>query len=113
MRVGHISILFAILGLGYVASCSDLTIKDFEACAVAPEQAGAHCDAYLTDHPVDLTQSEWLALSGTGYLCVAPTDYANIKIELQEACAKLKCSYEQEQAMATFFVKIETLRKAK
>lgn len=95
-------ILFLTAFLTY--GCSSLTIQDFTACAIAPGQSGVVCDNYLTDHQVILDEQEWEALE-PGYLCISPQDYGNIKIELEQACSELNCSYEEQQALEKFFKK--------
>lgn len=109
MSIYKILRVSAIYGLLYVTSCGQLTINDMTLCAIAPGQIGVHCDNYLTDKPVDLDQSEWLALS-PGYLCMSPDDYGNLKVELSDACNKIHCTYEQQQALAGILVKMEVLK---
>lgn len=91
--------------LGMLTSCSSLTIHDFRACAIAPGQSGAVCDQYLVNHQVILDQPEWLALS-EGWIAISPGDFVNLKVELEDACNKLSCSYEQLQAIESFFKKM-------
>lgn len=109
MSIYKILRVSAIYGLLYVTSCSQLTIHDMVVCAIVPGQSGAVCDGYLTNHQTILTQGEWMALS-EGWLAISPDDWSNLKVELSDACEKLKCNYETQQAMAAAFVKMEVLK---
>lgn len=91
-----------------LSGCAQLTIKDFTACSDGGA-SGAVCDNYLTNHQVILDKTEWAALR-FGWLCVSPGDYGNIKTELEQACSIAKCSYEQQESMEAFFLKVNNLR---
>lgn len=94
------------LALLILCSCAQLTVHDFTACAdKGPD--GAHCDNYLADVPVNLDKPEWDALRGTGWLCVSPDDYGEIKIELEQACSVIKCTYQQKAQLQKFFSKMK------
>jgi hypothetical protein len=99
-----------LLLLAMLSACAQLTIKDFTACAVMPGQSGAACDHYLTSDQTVLTEQEWIALS-PGYLCISPTDYGNIKNELEIACSQLNCSYDQLQTMHAATQRFDILPK--
>ena len=91
-------------------SCAQLTVHDMRVCSIGPgnddPNAGAACDQVYSSNPVLLTEAQWQAMA-PGQFCVSAQDYGFIKVEIEEACSQLKCSYEQIQAMKLAFKQID------
>lgn len=96
-----------LLLLIFLGCANTLTVKDFTFCAIAPSEQGAECDGFLTNHATSLDESEWIALSNTGWIALSPDDYSNLKTEITQACTELKCTYEQTSAINNLFQKVK------
>ena len=108
----HVYDIFKVLFITFVITgCANLTIKDMSVCADAGV-SGAACDHYLINKQTLLDKQEWDALR-FGWLCVSPTDYGNIKVELEQACSLINCTYEQTLALTTFLKKIDATQPVK
>jgi len=95
------------------ACAGNVTIQDFQACAIAPGQTGVTCDDFLVNHQVILTQSEWVAETNHNpWFAISATDLGNIENEINMTCSQLNCSYEQKAAIAAGFKRFDAIKAA-
>ena len=97
-----------------ISACAgNVTIQDFQACAIAPGQTGVTCDDFLVNHQVVLTQSEWVAETNHNpWFAISATDLGNIENEINMTCSQLSCSYEQKAAIAQGFERFQAIKAA-
>ena len=90
-------------------SCAQVKIKNSQFCGDLGED-GAHCNKTLTVEPKDFPKAEWDAMR-FGWICQPPQAFADQKTALQALCKRNNCSYEDQQAMDNFFLKVDEMNR--
>lgn len=93
-----------------IACAPQVTVHDETFCAIGPDHLGAACDNLYSSNQVILTWPEWDAMN-TGWLCMSPQAYGDIKIELSQFCSVVHCNYEQIRQLNAAFSRIENLKR--
>ena len=89
-------------------SCT-VAIKD-EPLYLDEGSSGATEVHFLTPGQTDLTLDQWNAIR-TGMVCESPSSWGDFKEEIEKLCSLASCSYDTQQAIQSFFFRLEKAQK--
>lgn len=99
------------LVLTFLSGCAgSITVHNFTACAIAPGHTGVVCDDFLDNHQVVLDEQEWSALQ-PGWIAISSEAFGDLKVEIEDTCNQLNCSYDQKVTIQDFFKRVDALKR--